>query len=183
MAVSVLLLPWTRLFGTGLPVQHCVLWFKPSQMPHACRCSLQPGHFIDHGTTPLYACSCLLQVGSIFEYLDGNAIFGVVAPDSPLWAPILGFFAFTGIPMAGGPCCRHTGTQAQLQALKLQGVWLIDIRMDMRMVKGALCLVTQAAGWSCHTSRGGGYIAGLYPRAVMIKLMFNIACFARPYRR
>lgn len=28
-------------------------------------------------------------------------MFGVVQPDSPLWAPILGFFAITGIPTAG----------------------------------------------------------------------------------
>jgi hypothetical protein len=41
------------------------------------------------------------QVGSIFEYVDGNAVFGVIPPDSPLWAPVLGLFAFTGIPMAG----------------------------------------------------------------------------------
>jgi hypothetical protein len=42
-----------------------------------------------------------VQVGSIFEYADRNPIFGVVQPDSPLWAPILGLFALTGLPMAG----------------------------------------------------------------------------------
>jgi hypothetical protein len=41
------------------------------------------------------------QVGSVFEYFGGNAVFGVVQPDNPLWAPILGLFAFTGLPMAG----------------------------------------------------------------------------------
>ena len=44
-----------------------------------------------------------LQVGSVFEYLNGNAIFGVVQPDSPLYKPILGLFAVTGLPMAGEP--------------------------------------------------------------------------------
>lgn len=54
---------------------------------------------------PLYLVfSCLVAiaaVGSIFEYFDRNAIFGVVQPDSPLWAPILGLFGITGLPTAG----------------------------------------------------------------------------------
>ena len=58
-----------------------------------------------------------LQVGSVFEYFDKNAVFGVIPPESPLWAPVLGLFAFTGIPMAGGSqrgaaaacCCRLFG--------------------------------------------------------------------------
>jgi hypothetical protein len=33
-------------------------------------------------------------------------VFGVIPPDSPLWAPVLGLFAFTGIPMAGAPMHR-----------------------------------------------------------------------------
>ena len=37
----------------------------------------------------------------MFEYLNKNAIFGVVQPDSFLYAPILGLFAFTGLPTAG----------------------------------------------------------------------------------
>lgn len=43
----------------------------------------------------------IASVGSVFEYFDKNPIFGVIPPESPLWAPILGFFAFTGIPTAG----------------------------------------------------------------------------------
>jgi hypothetical protein len=43
----------------------------------------------------------IAAVGSIFEYTAGNSIFGVVEPDSPLYAPILGFFAVTGIPTSG----------------------------------------------------------------------------------
>eukprot|EP00882_Tetradesmus_deserticola_P003442 GHRQ01003640.1.p1 GENE.GHRQ01003640.1~~GHRQ01003640.1.p1 ORF type:complete len:196 (+),score=44.04 GHRQ01003640.1:25-612(+) len=43
----------------------------------------------------------IASVGSVFEYLDKNALFGVVQPDSPLWAPILGLFAITGLPTAG----------------------------------------------------------------------------------
>ncbi|KAI8466053.1 MAG: hypothetical protein J3K34DRAFT_524816 [Monoraphidium minutum] len=54
---------------------------------------------------PLYLVfSCLVaiaSVGSFFEYADRNPIFGVVQPDSPLWAPILGLFAITGLPTAG----------------------------------------------------------------------------------
>ncbi|KAH7306235.1 hypothetical protein KP509_22G002900 [Ceratopteris richardii] len=40
----------------------------------------------------------IAAIGSIFEYFNKNPIFGVVLPDSPLYAPILGFFVFTGFP-------------------------------------------------------------------------------------
>eukprot|EP00245_Coleochaete_scutata_P008106 TRINITY_DN2411_c3_g1_i1.p1 TRINITY_DN2411_c3_g1~~TRINITY_DN2411_c3_g1_i1.p1 ORF type:complete len:270 (+),score=59.67 TRINITY_DN2411_c3_g1_i1:120-929(+) len=43
----------------------------------------------------------IAAVGSIFEYANRNAVFGVIPPDNPLWAPILAFFAITGIPLAG----------------------------------------------------------------------------------
>ncbi|KAL3697292.1 hypothetical protein R1sor_011368 [Riccia sorocarpa] len=43
----------------------------------------------------------IAAVGSIFEYFNGNPIFGIVQPDSPLWAPILGIFSITGLPSAG----------------------------------------------------------------------------------
>jgi hypothetical protein len=46
-------------------------------------------------------CATIVQVGSVFEYFDKNAIFGVVQPDSPLWLPIIGLFAITGLPTAG----------------------------------------------------------------------------------
>ena len=45
-----------------------------------------------------------MQVGSIFEFANRNAIFGVVKPDNFLWAPILLFFAITGFPSAGILC-------------------------------------------------------------------------------
>ncbi|KAG2435619.1 hypothetical protein HXX76_006822 [Chlamydomonas incerta] len=45
--------------------------------------------------------TAIAAVGSIFELVDGNAIFGVIQPDSPLWAPILLLFGVTGIPTAG----------------------------------------------------------------------------------
>ena len=41
------------------------------------------------------------QIGSVFEYANQHAIFDVIQPDSPLYAPILGFFAVTGLPTAG----------------------------------------------------------------------------------
>jgi len=54
---------------------------------------------------PVYLLSsaivAIAAVGSIFEFADKNPIFGVVQPDSPLWAPILGFFALTGLPLSG----------------------------------------------------------------------------------
>ena len=43
----------------------------------------------------------MLQIGSIFEYANQHAIFDVIHPDSPLYTPILGFFALTGLPTAG----------------------------------------------------------------------------------
>lgn len=59
-----------------------------------------------------------LQVGSIFEYLDGNAVFGVIPPDSPLWAPVLGLFTFTGIPMAGALVQQHAAVAQTMAALR-----------------------------------------------------------------
>jgi len=43
----------------------------------------------------------IAATGSIFEYTDGNAVFGVLQPDNPLWAPVLLFMAVTGYPVAG----------------------------------------------------------------------------------
>ncbi|GLI68004.1 hypothetical protein VaNZ11_012326 [Volvox africanus] len=45
--------------------------------------------------------TAIAAVGSIFEFVDRNPIFGVLPPDNPLWAPILLFFAVTGFPTAG----------------------------------------------------------------------------------
>lgn len=44
------------------------------------------------------------QVGSIYEWFNKNAIFGIVQPGNALYTPILGFFALTGIPLSGGSC-------------------------------------------------------------------------------
>ena len=43
----------------------------------------------------------IAAIGSIFEFANKNPLFGVVTPDSPLWAPILLTFAITGLPSAG----------------------------------------------------------------------------------
>ncbi|CAM6115427.1 unnamed protein product [Calypogeia fissa] len=43
----------------------------------------------------------IAAVGSVFEYFNKHAVFGVIPPDSPFYAPILGFFAITGLPTAG----------------------------------------------------------------------------------
>lgn len=54
---------------------------------------------------PLYLVGSILvtiaAVGSVFEFLYKNPVFGVIQPDNVLWAPILGLFAFTGLPTAG----------------------------------------------------------------------------------
>lgn len=42
-----------------------------------------------------------VQVGSVFEFTNKNPIFGVIGPDSPVYTPILGLFALTGLPTAG----------------------------------------------------------------------------------
>ncbi|KAM7523928.1 hypothetical protein LguiA_013830 [Lonicera macranthoides] len=44
------------------------------------------------------AVTAIAAIGSVFEYLNQNPAFGVVYPDSIFYAPLLGFFAFTGIP-------------------------------------------------------------------------------------
>lgn len=49
----------------------------------------------------LSAIVAIAAVGSIFEYANKNPIFDVIYPDSPLYTPILGVFALTGIPSAG----------------------------------------------------------------------------------
>eukprot|EP00955_Chlamydomonas_euryale_P107616 365783-Chlamydomonas_euryale.AAC.27 len=43
----------------------------------------------------------IAAVGCIFEYTDRNAFFGLIQPDSPLWAPVLITLAVTGFPSAG----------------------------------------------------------------------------------
>ncbi|KAI7839231.1 hypothetical protein COHA_007044 [Chlorella ohadii] len=45
--------------------------------------------------------TAIAAIGSIFEYANQHAIFDVIQPDSPLYTPILGFFALTGLPTAG----------------------------------------------------------------------------------
>lgn len=42
--------------------------------------------------------TAIAAVGSIFEYANQRPVFDVIQPDSPLYTPILGFFAITGLP-------------------------------------------------------------------------------------
>ncbi|XP_039136737.1 uncharacterized protein LOC120274056 [Dioscorea cayenensis subsp. rotundata] len=44
------------------------------------------------------AITAIAAVGSIFEYSNQKPVFGVVNSDSVFYAPLLGFFVFTGIP-------------------------------------------------------------------------------------
>jgi hypothetical protein len=45
--------------------------------------------------------TAIAAVGCIFEFVGQNAFFGLIQPDSPLWAPILLTLAVTGLPTAG----------------------------------------------------------------------------------
>jgi hypothetical protein len=58
------------------------------------------------------------QVGSIFEYVDKNPVFGVLQPDNPLWAPVLLFMGVTGLPTAG--FLFYKGVQGANEAAELQ---------------------------------------------------------------
>nr|AFK36363.1 unknown [Lotus japonicus] len=44
------------------------------------------------------AITAIAAVGSIFEYVNQKPVFGLLPYDSVFYAPVLGFFAFTGIP-------------------------------------------------------------------------------------
>lgn len=44
------------------------------------------------------AVTAIAAIGSIYEYANQRPVFGVVSSDSALYAPLLGFFVFTGIP-------------------------------------------------------------------------------------
>lgn len=41
-----------------------------------------------------------MQIGSVFEYVNQKPVFVVLGSDSVFYAPVLGFFVFTGIPTA-----------------------------------------------------------------------------------
>ena len=41
-----------------------------------------------------------MQIGSVFEYVSQKPVFGVLNSDNIFYAPVLGFFVFTGIPSA-----------------------------------------------------------------------------------
>ncbi|KAF7818374.1 uncharacterized protein G2W53_023829 [Senna tora] len=47
------------------------------------------------------AITAIAAIGSIFEYVNQRPVFGVLSSDSVFYAPLLGFFTFTGIPFSG----------------------------------------------------------------------------------
>ena len=55
---------------------------------------------------PLSAVVAIAAVGSVFEFINKKAVFGVIEPESPLWLPILAFFALTGLPLSGAFCAH-----------------------------------------------------------------------------
>ena len=69
------------------------------------RGSVKMPHWNQEPIVSIHPRECLhpgfVQVGSIFEIINKNPVFGVIQPDSPLWLPILGLFAVTGLPTAG----------------------------------------------------------------------------------
>ncbi|XP_076933569.1 uncharacterized protein LOC143599513 [Bidens hawaiensis] len=46
------------------------------------------------------AITAIAAIGSVFEYVNQKPVFGLLNSDSIFYAPVLGFFAFTGIPSA-----------------------------------------------------------------------------------
>ncbi|KAF3774236.1 hypothetical protein EJ110_NYTH48940 [Nymphaea thermarum] len=44
------------------------------------------------------AVTAIAAIGSIFEYVNQRPVFGVISPDNVVYAPLLGFFVFTGVP-------------------------------------------------------------------------------------
>ncbi|PQQ15253.1 uncharacterized protein Pyn_12652 [Prunus yedoensis var. nudiflora] len=46
------------------------------------------------------AVTAIAAIGSVFEYANQKPVFGILNSDSIFYAPVLGFFAFTGIPSA-----------------------------------------------------------------------------------
>ncbi|KAF5204829.1 Transmembrane protein [Thalictrum thalictroides] len=44
------------------------------------------------------AITAIAAIGSVFEYINEKPVFGVLNPDNIFYAPLLGFFAFTGVP-------------------------------------------------------------------------------------
>ncbi|KAG9456596.1 hypothetical protein H6P81_001104 [Aristolochia fimbriata] len=47
------------------------------------------------------AVTAIAAIGSVFEYINQKPVFGVLNSDSVFYAPLLGFFACTGIPTSG----------------------------------------------------------------------------------
>ncbi|KAF3330673.1 hypothetical protein FCM35_KLT04027 [Carex littledalei] len=47
------------------------------------------------------AVTAIAAIGSIFEYVNKKPVFGLLNSDSIFYAPLLGFFVFTGIPTSG----------------------------------------------------------------------------------
>ncbi|GJS65163.1 hypothetical protein Tco_0679727 [Tanacetum coccineum] len=50
------------------------------------------------------AITAIAAIGSVFEYVNQKPVFGVLESDSIFYAPVLGFFAITGLPTAVSLC-------------------------------------------------------------------------------
>mmetsp|Transcript_10283 Transcript_10283/g.30949 ORF Transcript_10283/g.30949 Transcript_10283/m.30949 type:complete len:197 (+) Transcript_10283:114-704(+) len=87
------------LLRVGLPNEDLPPWLRKEKMQaleEAEGADLPFGVFLLASTLVAIA-----AVGSIFEFLNKNPIFGVLPSSSPFYLPILGFFVVTGFPTAG----------------------------------------------------------------------------------
>jgi len=90
-----------------IPIVQVVVWTSSFRVWPLHRCVAARGHNRHVALTLHSALGCipkyilLEQVGSIFEIVNRNPIFGVLPPENPLWLPILSLFAVTGLPSAG----------------------------------------------------------------------------------
>lgn len=81
-------------------------WANPDsdEPPPWARDEGKPNESKEGSEAPFYvyllasAITAIAAIGSIFEYANQNPVFGVLNSDSIFYAPVLGFFAFTGIP-------------------------------------------------------------------------------------
>ncbi|XP_024975676.1 uncharacterized protein LOC112513599 [Cynara cardunculus var. scolymus] len=83
-------------------------WAKPDseEPPPWARNETQQASSSSNSELPFFvyllasAITAIAAIGSVFEYVNQKPVFGVLNSDSIFYAPVLGFFAFTGLPTA-----------------------------------------------------------------------------------
>ncbi|GAB4817771.1 hypothetical protein N2152v2_004817 [Parachlorella kessleri] len=97
----------------------------------------------------------IAAVGSVFEYFNRHAIFDVIQPENPLWAPVLGVFVFTGLPMAGALTDEAAAAKAEEGPKRLRVPALI-VQPDSTMLVGFLSPRAAAAAEAIRSSAMAG---------------------------